>query len=364
MATPATKRGLLLVNLGTPDAPESGPVRRYLREFLSDPRVIDIHPVGRWLLLNLIILPVRPAKSAEAYRKIWTPEGSPLLVYSRALEAAVAGKLQGEYEVALGMRYGNPSIPAAIASLRSRGVSDFTVLPLYPQEAASSSASSLARIYEVMSEGWDVPNVRAVPAFYGHPGFLDAFATVARPVIADLRADHVLFSFHGVPERHVRKSDPTGSHCFSSAGCCDVLTDANRHCYRAQCHYTARGLAQRLGLAKDGWSVSFQSRLGRTPWVKPYTDVVLPELAQRGVKRLAVMCPAFVSDCLETLEEIGLRAREQFVEAGGEALALVPSLNAHPEWVDAVVRLVRESDAATAGAAGPSARAAEPTRAR
>lgn len=362
MATPATKRGLLLVNLGTPDAPESGPVRRYLREFLSDPRVVDIHPVGRWLLLNLIILPVRPAKSAEAYRKVWLPEGSPLLVYSRALEAAVAGRLQGEYEVALGMRYGNPSIPAAIASLRSRGVSDFTVLPLYPHEAASSSASSLARIYEVLAEGWDVPNVRAVPAFYGHPGFLDAFATVARPVLADLRADHVLFSFHGVPERHVRKSDPTGKHCFSSAGCCDVLTDANRHCYRAQCHLTARELAARLGLAKDGWSVSFQSRLGRTPWVKPYTDVVLPELAQRGVKRLAVMCPAFVADCLETLEEIGLRAREQFVGAGGEDLRLVPSLNAHPEWVDAVVRLVRESDGPPATAAGPSAR--EPLRAR
>jgi ferrochelatase len=367
MATPVAKRGLLLLNLGTPDAPESGPVRRYLREFLSDPRVVDIHPVGRWLLLNLIILPLRPAKSAEAYRKIWTKEGSPLLVYSRALTAAVAERLQGQYEVELGMRYGNPSIPDAIARLRARGVSDFTVLPLYPQEAASSSASSLARTYEVMGQGWDVPNVRAVPAFHSHPAFLDAFATVARPVIAEARADHVLFSFHGVPERHVKKSDPTGRHCLSSAGCCDALTEANRHCYRAQCFATARGLAERLGLGAqgEGWTVSFQSRLGRTPWVKPYTDVVLPELARRGVKRLAVMCPAFVADCLETLEEVGLRAREQFVEAGGESLTLVPSLNAHPSWVDAVVRLVRESDAApTAVAAAPSAGAPEPLRAR
>lgn len=365
MAMASAKRGLLLLNLGTPDAPETGPVRRYLREFLSDPRVVDIHPVGRWLLLNLIILPVRPAKSAEAYRKIWTKEGSPLLVYSRALTAAVTERLGGEYEVELGMRYGTPSIPDAIAKLRSRGVSDFTVLPLYPHEAASSSASSLARTYEVMAQGWDVPNVRAVPAFYEHPGFLDAFTTVARPVIADLRADHVLFSFHGVPERHVKKSDPSGRHCLASAGCCDALTDANRHCYRAQCYATARGLAERLGLGAQGqgWSVSFQSRLGRTPWVKPYTDVVLPELAQRGVKRLAVMCPAFVADCLETLEEVGIRAREQFVEAGGEALALVPSLNAHPSWVDAVVRMVRESDAPTA-AAGPWAGAPERTRAR
>ncbi|AKF80163.1 ferrochelatase [Myxococcus fulvus] len=351
MNTPANKPGLLLVNLGTPDAPHSGPVRRYLREFLSDPRVVDIHPVGRWMLLNLIILPTRPAKSAEAYRKVWMPEGSPLLVYSRALEVAVREKLGHEYDVALAMRYGSPSIPDTVAAMRARGVSDFTVLPLYPQEATSSSASSLARVYEVLSSGWDVPNVRAVPAFHGHPSFLDAFAQVARPVIAEARADHVLFSYHGVPERHVRKTDTSGQHCFASAGCCDALTDANRHCYRAQCFATTRGIVERLGLAQGGFSVSFQSRLGRTPWVKPYTDLVLPELAKQGVKRLAVMCPSFVADCLETLEEVGMRAREQFVEAGGESLTLVPSLNAHPAWVDAVVRMVRESDgAATAGA--------------
>ncbi|CAM4491497.1 ferrochelatase [Corallococcus exiguus] len=344
MAVPTTKRGLLLVNLGTPDAPESGPVRRYLREFLNDPRVIDIHPVGRWFLLNLFILPFRPAKSAEAYRKVWMKEGSPLLVYSRALEARVREQLGDDYEVELAMRYGNPSLPDAIARLKAKGVSEFTVLPLYPHEAASSSASSLARIYEVLAEGWDVPNVRAVPAFWDDAGFLDAFASVARPVIADMRADHVLFSFHGLPERHMRKSDPTGQHCLASSGCCDAITAENRHCYRAQCFATARMLAQRLALPEGGYTVSFQSRLGRTPWVKPYTDLVLPELAAKGVKRLAVMCPAFVADCLETLEEIGLRAKEQFVEAGGESLTLVPSLNAHPEWVDAVVRMVRASD--------------------
>ncbi|TSC33998.1 ferrochelatase [Corallococcus sp. Z5C101001] len=355
MAVPTTKRGLLLVNLGTPDAPESGPVRRYLREFLSDPRVIDIHPVGRWFLLNLFILPFRPAKSAEAYRKVWMREGSPLLVHGRALEAAVAERLKDDYEVALAMRYGNPSLPDTVAALRAKGVSEFTVLPLYPQEATSSASSSLARLYEVLAEGWDVPNVRAVPAFHDDAGFLDAFAAVARPVISDARADHVLFSFHGLPERHMRKSDPTGRHCLASQGCCDVLTAENRHCYRAQCYSTARLLAQRLGLPEGGYTVAFQSRLGRTPWVKPYTDVVLPELAAKGVKRLAVMCPAFVADCLETLEEIGLRAKEQFVEAGGESLTLVPSLNAHPEWVDAVVRMVRASD-------GPSATASAGSR--
>jgi ferrochelatase len=352
------RKGLLLVNLGTPDAPETGAVRRYLREFLSDPRVVDIHPVGRWFLLNFIILPFRSPKSAHAYRTIWTQEGSPLMVHSRALTAAVAQRLAGEYEVELAMRYGNPSLPDAVARLRQRGVTDFTVMPLYPQEAPSSSGSSLARTYEVLSEPWDVPNMRAVPAFHDHPAFLGAFVEVARPAISELRADHVLFSFHGVPERHVRKSDPSGKHCLASGGCCDVLTDANRHCYRAQCFATARALARGLGLASEGWSVSFQSRLGRTPWVQPYTDVVLPELAARGVKRLAVMCPAFVADCLETVEEVAIRGREQFLASGGEAFTLVPSLNSHPAWVDGVVRLVREAEArvtsSPAAAAAPA----------
>jgi len=344
---PTPKKGLLLVNLGTPDAPESGPVRRYLREFLNDPRVVDINPVGRWMLLNLIILPLRPAKSAEAYRKIWMKEGSPLLVHSRALTAAVSERLRGEYEVELAMRYGNPSLPDAVKALRARGVKEFILLPLYPQEAASSSSSTVARAYEVFAEEWDVPGVRVVPAFHDHPGFLDAFAEVARPVISETRADHVLFSYHGLPERHMRKSDPSGRHCLASAGCCDVLTDVNRHCYRAQCFATTRALAERLDLTPERYTVSFQSRLGRTPWIKPYTDLVLPELAKRGVKRLAVMCPAFVADCLETLEEVGMRANEQFRECGGESLTLIPSLNSHPAWVDAVVRLVREADSAS-----------------
>jgi ferrochelatase len=363
---PTPKRGVLLVNLGTPDAPESGPVRRYLREFLSDPRVLDIHPVGRWLLLNLVILPVRPARSAEAYQKVWMKEGSPLLVHSRALASAVAGRLSGEYEVELAMRYGNPSLPDAVRALRARGVREFIVLPLYPQEATSSTSSTLARAYEVLSEGWDVDGVRVVPAFHDHPGFLDAFAQVARPVIAEARADHVLFSYHGLPERHMRKSDASGRHCLASAGCCEVLTEVNRHCYRAQCFATTRALAERLGLQAGGYTVSFQSRLGRTPWIKPYTDLVLPELAARGVKRLAVMCPAFVADCLETLEEVGLRAREQFLACGGESLTLVPSLNAHPAWVDAVVRLVREADgtAPPATSAPPTAASPAPRPAR
>jgi ferrochelatase len=333
--------GLLLVNLGTPDAPETGAVRRYLREFLGDPRVLDLHPVKRWLLLNGVILPTRPRKSAEAYRKIWTEKGSPLLVHSRELADEVARRLTGQLEVELAMRYGTPSIAQGVSALRARGVTSLTVFPLYPQYAASSTASSLDEVARVMREGWDLEPVRVVAPFYDDEGFLEAFNEVARPVLGAAAPDHVLFSFHGLPERQIRKSDPSGGHCLASPSCCDTVGPRNHRCYRAQCYATARALAGRLGLPGDGWTVTFQSRLGRTPWIKPYTDLVLPELAHKGVKKLAVLCPSFVADCLETLEEIALRAREDFLAAGGEALTLVPSLNAHPRWVQAVVDLAQ-----------------------
>ena len=341
MSHPA-KPGLLLLNLGTPDAPRTPEVRRYLRQFLSDPRVIDIPAVPRWLLLNLVILPFRPARSAEAYQKVWMPEGSPLLVYSQAFTAAVAERLRGEYEVELGMRYGNPSIASAVERLRSRGVTHLTVLPLYPQYAASSTASSIDELLRVVRASWDTVPLRVMPAFFDHPGFLEAFTQVIQPALDQLRPDHVLFSFHGLPERQIQKSDPTGRHCLSGPSCCDALGPENERCYRAQSFFTARTLASRLDLPKDAWSVSFQSRLGRTPWIQPFTDVHLDALGKAGVKRLAVVCPSFVADCLETLEEIGIRAREQFERLGGEGFALVPSLNAHPAWVDATVQMVRD----------------------
>jgi protoporphyrin/coproporphyrin ferrochelatase len=335
------RRGLLLINLGTPDAPERGAVRRYLSEFLSDPRVIDIPALGRWLLVNLFILPTRPAKSAAAYRKVWTEQGSPLLVHSRALEAAVAQALADEYDVVLGMRYGRPSLEEALDSLARRGVTELTVFPLYPQYAASATGSSVARIFELLEANWNLPAVKFIPPFFDDAGFLDAFAEVARPVLREARPEHLLFSFHGLPERQVRKSDPSGSHCFSAESCCDAVGPQNAFCYRAQCFHTARELARRLEVSAETYSMGFQSRLGRTPWIRPYSDVLIPELARQGVKRLAVMCPAFVADCLETVEEVALRSRELFLSAGGESLTLVPSLNAHPAWVRAIVQLVR-----------------------
>lgn len=358
--TTGSRIGLLLVNLGTPDEPTAPAVRRYLREFLSDPRVLDIGPVGRQALLNLVILPRRPAQSAEAYQKIWTDRGSPLLFHSRDLHSKVASALGDGWHVELAMRYGRPSIRAALDSMRRAGVDELVVLPLYPQYAASSTGSTLEEVYRLAASRWNVPSLRSVPAFYDDPLFIDAFARVGRPVIDEAKADHVLFSFHGLPERHMRKSDEQGNHCLASASCCDRIGLANRNCYRAQCFATARELARALDLVEDGWSLSFQSRLGRTPWIQPYTDEVLPKLAQRGVRRLAVFCPAFVADCLETLEEIGIRAREQFRSAGGEELTLVPSLNSSDGWVEAVVALAHRHAPESSGA--QSARAMEATR--
>jgi ferrochelatase len=352
-AVHAGKTGLLVVNLGTPDEPRAGAVRRYLRQFLSDPRVIDINAIGRALLLNLFILPFRPKKSAEAYAKIWTERGSPLLFHSQDLCAALRTRLGDGWVVELGMRYQQPSLDAALGRLAAAGADRIVVLPLYPQYSASSTGSSIEEIFRIASRLWVVPSLAFVEPFYDDPGFIAAFGAVGAPILAAERPDHVLFSFHGLPERHMHKADTTGSHCLASAGCCDRIVDANRHCYRAQCFATARLLAAELGLAAGTWSVSFQSRLGRTPWIRPYTDVVIPELAAKGTKRLAVFCPAFTADCLETLEEIGMRARAQFKGAGGTELTLVPSLNATPAWVDAVIGLV-EGQARRFGAGLPA----------
>jgi ferrochelatase len=285
------------------------------------------------------VLPFRPRRSAAQYRTIWTDRGSPLLFHGLDLRAALARKL-GE-EVRLAMRYGNPSITAGLDALEQHGVRRVVVVPLYPQYASSSTGSTLDAVYRWTAGRSAAPALTVVPAFYAHEGFLDPLAEVSRAPIGG--AEHVLMSFHGLPERQVRATDHSGKHCFASPFCCDAIESANRDCYRAQCYATARGLAQRLDLPRDRWSVAFQSRLGRTPWIQPFTDAVLPQLRQRGVSKLAVICPSFVADCLETLEEIGIRAREQWKALGGESLALVPCLNAHPRWVEGLARIVAEA---------------------
>ncbi len=334
------KTGILLVNLGTPDAPRPPEVRRYLKQFLSDPRVIDINPVLRWLLLNLIILPIRSRKSAKIYQTVWTEAGSPLLVFGQQLQSALQERM-GEVPVVLAMRYGNPSIESAMTQLRQAECDRVVMVPLFPQYASSSSGSAIQAVYEEAGRHWNTPHLDVVPPFFDRTEFLQAFAEIGAPYLQE-RPDHVLFSFHGIPERHVRKSDDTGKWCLSQPDCCATLRPENRNCYSAQCYHTAQRLAALLGLPEGSWSVSFQSRLGRDPWLKPYTDHVIEELGQAGKKRLAVFCPAFVADCLETLEEIGEEALETFQEAGGEHLQLIPSLNAHPAWVSGLEQLVRE----------------------
>jgi ferrochelatase len=337
--------GLLLVNLGTPDAPRTAPVRRYLREFLSDPRVIDLPAPARWALVNLVIAPFRSARSAEAYRKVWTEAGSPLLVHGLALRDAVRSRLPGT-PVELAMRYGRPGIPAALDALRAAGAGRIVVLPLFPQHSSAAWGSAVARVLETAATVQNVPPVAVVPPYYDHPAFVEAQAAVARPVLDAFRPDFVLFSFHGLPERQVLRGDPSRRHCLRDDGdCCDAIVAANRDCYRAQCFATARALSRALGLAADASETAFQSRLGRTPWIRPYTDERVVALARQGVRRLAVLVPSFVADCLETLEEIGIRARESFVAVGGEDLLAVPCVNAHPLWADGIVRLHRESAA-------------------
>lgn len=336
------KTGLLLVNLGTPDAPEPPEVRRYLAEFLSDPRVIDIHPVARWFLLHFVILRVRPARSAAAYRKVWGKDGSPLLHHSQRLAQGVEDRLAvDDVPVALAMRYGNPSIAHGIAALRTAGCDRLIVFPLYPQYAASSTGSTVEAVYRRLAAAWNTPFVTVVPPFYDDSRFLDVFAAIGQEHLTEFRPDHVLFSFHGLPERHLRKSEDKPGHCLRS-GCCEHMGPENRNCYRAQCMATARGIAQRLQLPPTKTSVAFQSRLGKTPWIQPFTDEVVLDLCRQGVKRLAVFCPAFVADCLETVEEIGMRAKEDFLAHGGEDLLLVPSLNADPRWIAAVTEMTKE----------------------
>lgn len=334
-------KGLLLINLGTPDAPTEAAVRAYLREFLMDPDVIDVPWLLRWFIVAQI-LRKRPAESAALYRKIWTERGSPLLAHHEDLVRAVQTKLPKDWVVEGGMRYGKPSIETAFKRLIDRGVTELVVFPLYPQLSQAATTSSISCVKRVARHVAPRLRLQFLPAFYSDDGFIEVFAERTRRSLEGFAADYVLFSFHGLPARQVirqarawRKSAP----CISES-CCDRLGEANRGCYRAQCFETARRIAAKLKLTR--YDVCFQSRLDEG-WIRPFTDDFYRKLPAQGVKKLAVVCPAFVADCLETLEEVAIRGREEFRAHGGEELRLVPSLNAEPAWVDTVARLVREA---------------------
>ncbi len=319
------KKGILLINLGTPANCDPWSVYRYLTEFLNDPRVIDLPSIARCVLVNLIIVPLRFKKSAAAYQKIWTTEGSPLLANSQQISNAVANELGDEYHVELAMRYGKPSIASALKKLKA--CAELTIVPLFPQYSSAATGSAVGKALEIIAKQWNLPAIKTIKDFYDNAGFISAYADVIDKNIAGKKIDKILFSYHGLPERHLDKSGKN-----------------NNYCYRTQCYATADLLAQKLNLTKQQYTVCFQSRLGRTPWIKPYTDLVLPELIQQGVKNIAIVCPSFVADCLETLEEINIRAREQWQQLGGNEFVFVPCINAHPIWIKALIEKVREQN--------------------
>lgn len=329
-------KAVLLVNLGSPDSPSVPDVRRYLREFLMDGRVLDVNWLARFCVVHFAILPTRPKQSAGAYHKIWTPAGSPLIVASRNVQAKLQQRVGVPVELA--MRYQNPSIPDAVRRLAGKKIAGLLLIPLFPHYAMSSYESAVERVREVAGNLAPQMRIEVQPPFFNQPDYIAALAGSTEEYLAK-GYDHLLFSFHGVPERQLKKSDPTGGHCLAKENCCQGSSPAHATCYRAQCFATVAAFVARAGVPREKYSVSFQSRLGRTPWLKPYTDHVIPELAARGVKRLLVMCPSFVSDCLETLEEIGIRGRDSYLQAGGKEFTLIPCLNDHPLWIEALEKM-------------------------
>lgn len=336
------KKGILLVNLGTPDSPSTADVRKYLDEFLMDPRVIDVNPVLRTFLVKGIIVPFRSPKSAKLYQKIWSDEtGSPLLHYSKLQHQAIQQRLGDEYQVELAMRYQSPSIESALDRLKGGLVSEIKVIALFPQYASASTGSVYDKVMELVSQWQTIPNISFINSFHDNEGMIATFADNALKYQPETY-DHILFSFHGLPQRQLKKCDHTQSYCLQVDGCCNTLNDTNKFCYSAQSHDTARLIAEKLNIPKEKYTICFQSRLGSDPWVQPYTSEIVAKLANEGKKRLLVFCPAFVADCLETVYEVTTEYGDEFKALGGEHVQLVESLNDSPIWIDALEKMARE----------------------
>lgn len=331
------KKGVLLLNLGSPASTSVSDVRRYLREFLMDPRVLDAPDLIRWIIVNLFILPTRPQKSAQAYASIWTENGSPLIVVSEQYASKIREKVS--IPVYLGMRYGNPSTESQIDAMIRDGVEEVLIFPLYPHYAMSSYESALVCATDLLKAKAPDIEYRVVKPFFQDSGYVDCLIDQAHSYL-EKGYDHLLFSFHGVPERHLIKGDPSHAHCLSKSGCCEREHPAHATCYRHQCLATVRAFVKRAGIPEGKYSVSFQSRLGKDPWLQPYTDKTVESFPGRGVRKLLVICPAFVTDCLETLEEISVEAKEIFLHAGGESFEQIPCLNVNPNWIDYSCNLI------------------------
>jgi ferrochelatase len=334
------KCAVLLANLGSPDSTSVPDVRKYLREFLGDERVLDTPAALRWLLLEGVILRTRPRRSAHAYEAVWTEDGSPLVRTSRKVREKVAAAVGAGATVHLAMRYGQPSIARVVGEIVAEGVEELLVFPQYPHYAMSSWETVVARVYGELQRQAPGIRVSCVQPFHSDPDYIEALHAVSAPAFSQPH-DHVLFSFHGLPVRHMRKADSSGAHCTRFDDCCTRCSPAHATCYRAQVLSTTRALVARAGLAEGRYSVSFQSRLVGEPWLEPFTDRELVRLPAAGVKRLLVLCPAFVTDCLETLEEIAITGRKTFLAAGGESFHQVPCLNDQPAAIDFVAGRVR-----------------------
>ena len=336
----AKKRGILLMNLGSPDSTEVKDVKKYLNQFLMDKRVIDNPYLLRLLLVQGIIVPFRAPKSAEAYKTIWTKEGSPLIVLTRQLEEALQQEVDEPVEIT--MRYGNPTPEEAFDKLLQRqpGLEEVIAIPLYPHYAMSSFETAVEYAKEIHKKKKYPFQLNFIRPYYNEASYIDALADRMKPFL-EQDYDHILFSYHGVPARHIKKSDITGKHCLQVNDCCNTPSPAHDYCYRHQCFTTTRLVTEKLKIPKEKFSISFQSRLGKG-WLEPFTDIRLEEMPKEGIKKLLIICPAFVSDCLETLEEIEERGKESFIGAGGEKYTMIPCLNTHPLWVKALTGYVEE----------------------
>ena len=335
------KVGVLVVNLGTPDAPTRGAVYRYLKQFLLDGRVIDIPAIPRHLLVRGIIAPFRSGSSAKLYQQLWTPEGSPIKIYGHKVVQGLQESLPDNYFVELAMRYQNPSLQSALEKLLDKHVDEIIVFPLFPQYSSACTGSIHEEVMRLLSKQQLVPELKLINSYHDRPEVIDIYAENARKYnLGDY--DHFVFSFHGVPQRQMKKADRTKSHCIVTKDCCNIACEANKYCYSAQCHQTAHAIAANLGLSKDQYSISYQSRLGRDPWLQPYTDETLEHLLEQGKKNILVFSPAFVADCLETTIEIGFEYKEDFDHNGGERLDLVESLNDNPKWIAAIKTMILE----------------------
>lgn len=332
------KKGVLIVNLGTPDAPTRGAVYRYLKQFLLDPRVIDYPWLPRNLLVRGIIAPFRSGSSSKLYQRLWTEEGSPLKIYGENVAAGVQEQLGDEFVVRLGMRYQNPSLESAIDELIAERVSEIIVFPLFPQYASATTGSVHDEVMRLLRKKQAIPNVKLINSYHDYDPMIEIYADNARRFDLD-SYDHIIFSYHGVPQRQLRKGDCC-NHCLQSEDCCQTISDVNQFCYSAQCFGTTRAIVAKLGLKPEQYTTSFQSRLGPEKWAQPYTIKTIEELAEKGAKRLLVFSPAFVADCLETTIEIGFEYQEEFEEMGGEKVDLVPSLNDDPRWIGAIKDIV------------------------